>query len=117
MNIDAIVRLVLMLGIPSFMMWREYKKMSVVERNEVKTDFTSKRFIFTGGLVALSWVLMLLEPIFEMTWMKTVGTALISIGVLAGIVLIWLNARSKRKAVLKFFYLLIVFSIFLWANY
>ncbi|MFB6800387.1 hypothetical protein [Peribacillus butanolivorans] len=117
MNIDAIVRLVLMLGIPAFMMWREYKKMSEEERNEVKTDFTSKRFIFTGGLMALSWVLLLLEPIFEMIWMKTVGIALISIGVLVGIVLIWLNAPSKRKAVLKIIPLLILFSIFLWANY
>ncbi|MED3986620.1 hypothetical protein P4646_21595 [Peribacillus simplex] len=90
--------------------------MSEEERNEVKTDFTSKRFIFTGGLVALR-VLLLLEPIFEMTWMKTVGTALISIGVLVGIVLIWLNAPSKRKEVLKIIPLLILFSIFLWANY
>ncbi|CAH0285325.1 hypothetical protein SRABI84_04031 [Peribacillus simplex] len=98
------------------MMWRGYKKMSEEERNEVKTDFTSKRFIFTGGLVALR-VLLLLEPIFEMTWMKTVGTALISIGVLVGIVLIWLNAPSKRKEVLKIIPLLILFSIFLWANY
>lgn len=105
-----------MLGIPAFMMWRGYKKMSEEERNEVKTDFTSKRFIFTGGLVALR-VLLLLEPIFEMTWMKTVGTALISIGVLVGIVLIWLNAPSKRKEVLKIIPLLILFSIFLWANY
>lgn len=35
MNIDAIVRLVLMLGIPAFMMWRGYKKMSEEERNDL----------------------------------------------------------------------------------
>ncbi|MDF9759819.1 preprotein translocase subunit YajC [Peribacillus simplex] len=49
MNIDAIVRLVLMVGIPAFMMWREYKKMAEEERNDVKTTFTSKRFISTIG--------------------------------------------------------------------
>ncbi|MCK1981384.1 MULTISPECIES: hypothetical protein [Peribacillus] len=117
MNKDAIVQLVLMLGIPAFMMCREYKKMSEEERNEVRTDFTSKRFIFSVGLVALSWVVLLLEPIFEMTWMKTVGIALISIGGLVGIVLIWLNASLKRKAVPKIIYLLILFSILFWVNY
>ncbi|KRF51224.1 hypothetical protein ASG99_12880 [Bacillus sp. Soil768D1] len=117
MHIDAIVRLVLMIGIPAFMMWWEYKKMSEEERNDVKTEFTSKRFIFTGGLMVLSWVLLLLEPIFEMTWMKVISGVLFSIGMIVSSVFIWLNASSKWKAVLKIIPLLILFSIFLWANY
>ncbi|MGE7183983.1 hypothetical protein ACQKKK_08220 [Peribacillus sp. NPDC006672] len=117
MNIDAIVRFVLMIGIPAFMMWRGYKKMSEEERNDVKTDFTSKRFIFTIGLFALGWVFLLLEPIFEMTWLETIGVVLLSIGIMVSIVLTWLDAPSKRKAVLKTITFLILFSIFLWANY
>ncbi|MDV7766813.1 hypothetical protein [Peribacillus sp. CSMR9] len=116
MNIDAIVRLVLMLGIPAFMMWREYKKMSEEERNDVKTYFTSKRFISTIGLVTLGWVFFLLGPIFEMTWMETIGVALLSIGIMLGIVLTWLDVSSKWRAVLKTITLLIAFSILLWTN-
>ncbi|MBT2666859.1 hypothetical protein J7J00_15270 [Bacillus sp. ISL-4] len=117
MNIDAIVRFVLMIGIPAFMMWRCYKKMSEEEQNDVKTDFTSKRFISTIGLMALGWVFFLLEPIFEMTWMETIGVVLLSIVIMVSIVLTWLNAPSKRKAVLKTIPLLIAFSILLWVNY
>ncbi|MGE7758586.1 hypothetical protein [Peribacillus sp. NPDC097895] len=117
MNIDAIVRLFLMIGIPAFMMWRAYKKMSEEEQNDVKTDFTSKRFISTIGSVALSLLFFLLEPIFEMTWLKTIGVVLLSIGIMVSIVLTWLDAPSKRKAVLKIITLLIAFSIILWANY
>ncbi|MGG0287296.1 hypothetical protein ABEY41_19755 [Peribacillus butanolivorans] len=91
--------------------------MSEEERNDVKTDFTSKRFIATNGLVALSLVFLLLEPIFEITWMKTIGAILLSIGMMVGIVLIWFNASSKRNAVLKTITLLIALSIFFWANY
>ncbi|WP_339200701.1 hypothetical protein [Peribacillus sp. FSL P2-0133] len=117
MNIDAIVRLVLMLGIPAFMMWRGYKKMSEEEQNDVKTDFTSKHFISTIGLVALSLLFFLLEPIFEMTWMKMIGAVFLSIGIMVSIVLTWVDAPSKRKAVLKIITLLIALSIMLWANY
>ncbi|WP_350299991.1 hypothetical protein [Peribacillus frigoritolerans] len=115
MNIDAIVQLVLMLGIPAFMMWRGYKKMSEEERNDVKTDFTSKRFIFTGGLVALSWVLLLVEPIFEATWMKVISGVLFSIGMIVSSVFIWLNASSKWKAVLGIISSIIALAIFFWA--
>lgn len=116
MNIDAIVRLVLMLGIPAFMMWREYKKMSEEERNDVKTTFTSKRFISTYGLVALGWVFLLVEPIFEIAWMKVISGVLFSIGIMVGIVLTWLDVSSKWKAMLKTITLLIAFSILLWTN-
>ncbi|RRN73927.1 hypothetical protein EI200_04405 [Peribacillus simplex] len=113
MNIDAIVRFVLMIGIPAFMMWRGYKKMSEEERNDVKTAFTSKRFISTIGLVVLGWVFFLLEPIFEMTWMETIGVVLLSIGIMVSIVLTWLDTTSKWKKTIT---LLIAFSILLWTN-
>ncbi|MES1041811.1 hypothetical protein [Peribacillus simplex] len=67
MSKDAIVQLVLMLGIPAFMMCREYKKMSEEEQNDLKTDVTSKQFIATYGLVTLNLVFLLVEPIFEAT--------------------------------------------------
>ncbi|MGG4267803.1 hypothetical protein [Peribacillus simplex] len=115
MYINVIVQLVLMFVVPAFLMLRLYKKMSEEERNEVKTAFTSKHFIFTFGLVTIGCVLFLLEPIFEMTWMETIGVILLSIGIMADIVLTWLDAPSKRKAMLKTIILLIPFSIFLWA--
>ena len=115
MNIDAIVRLALILGIPAFMMWRGYKKMSEEERNDLKTDVTSKRFIATYGLVALSLVFLLVEPIFEMTWMKVISGVLFSIGMIVSSVFIWLNASSKWKAVLGIISSMIALAIFLWA--
>ncbi|CAH0292117.1 hypothetical protein [Peribacillus sp. Bi134] len=115
MNTDAIVRLVLMLGIPAFMMWREYKKMSKEERNEVKTDFTSKRFIATYGLVALSLIFLLVEPIFETTWVKVISAVLISFGMIVSSFFTWLNASSKCKAVLGIISSIIALAIFLWA--
>ncbi|MFE3976494.1 MULTISPECIES: hypothetical protein [unclassified Peribacillus] len=117
MNIDAIVRLVLMLGIPAFMMWREYKKMSEEERNDVKTTFTSKRFISTYGLVALGWVFLLVEPIFEIAWMKVISGVLFSIGMIVSSVFIWLNASPKWKAVLGIISSMIALAIFLWWIY
>ncbi len=56
MKIDAIVRLFLYIGIPFFM--------TEEEQNQAKVDFTSKRFIATYGLLALSLVFVLMEPIF-----------------------------------------------------
>ena len=40
------------------------KKISEEEQNQAKVDFTSKRFIATYGLLALSLVFVLMEPIF-----------------------------------------------------
>ncbi|MFR0656876.1 hypothetical protein SB719_20235, partial [Pantoea sp. SIMBA_079] len=74
--------------------------MSEEERNDVKTDFTSKRFISTYGLVALGCVFLLVEPIFEIAWMKVISGVLFSIGMIVSSVFIWLNASSKWKAVL-----------------
>ncbi|WP_258831879.1 hypothetical protein [Peribacillus frigoritolerans] len=114
MNIDAIVRLALFIGIPAFIMWRGYKKMSEAERNDLKTDVTSKRFIATYGLVALSLVFLLVEPIFEATWMKVISGVLFSIGMLVSSFFIWLNASSKWKAVLCIISSIIALAIFLW---
>ncbi|MGW6661588.1 hypothetical protein [Peribacillus sp. NPDC055009] len=114
MNIDAIVRLALFIGIPAFMMWRGYKKMSEAERNDLKTDVSSKRFTATYGLVALSLVFLLVEPIFEATWMKVISGVLFSIGMIVSSYFIWLNASSKWKAVLGIIYSIIALAIFLW---
>ncbi|MDF9759818.1 vacuolar-type H+-ATPase subunit I/STV1 [Peribacillus simplex] len=51
-----------------------------------------------------------------MTWMETIGVALLSIGIMVGIVLTWLDVSSKWKAMLKTITLLIAFSILLWTN-
>ncbi|WP_057913036.1 hypothetical protein [Peribacillus muralis] len=75
MKIVAIVQLVLFIGIPALMMWRSYKKMTEEERNDFRTDFASKRFAATYGLLALSFALLWLEPIFAITWLKT-GSAI-----------------------------------------
>ena len=116
MNIDAIVRLALFIGIPAFMMWRGYKKMSEGERKDLKTDVTSKRFIATYGLIALSLVFLLVEPIFEATWMKVISGVLFSIGMIVSSVFIWLNASSKWKAVLGIISSIIALAIFLWTT-
>ncbi|KWW21717.1 hypothetical protein AS888_04190 [Peribacillus simplex] len=114
MKIVAIVRLVLIIVIPAFMMRRSYKKMSKEERHDFMTEVASKRFAATYGLVALSFVFLLLHPIFEFTWLKTGSAVFFSIGMIVSCVFVWLYASSKWKAVLRIISALIAIVIFLW---
>ncbi|MGE6376004.1 hypothetical protein [Peribacillus muralis] len=114
MKIVAIVRFLLIIVIPAFMMWRSYKKMGEEERNDFMTEVTSKRFAATYGLVALSFIFISLHPIFEFAWLKTGSAMFFSIGMIVNCVFVWLYASSKWKAVLCIISALIGIVIFLW---
>ncbi|MBK3493940.1 hypothetical protein JFL43_03515 [Viridibacillus sp. YIM B01967] len=115
MNTDAIVRLLIFLVIPAFMMGRAYKKMSKEERNEVKGDFTSVRFLTSIGLIQLSLVFLLIEPFFKISLLKTISGVLFSIGIIVSIIRIWLKATSKSIALLRILLLVSALTVFFWA--
>ncbi|PJN89587.1 hypothetical protein CVN76_14410 [Bacillus sp. mrc49] len=78
------------------------------------TEVASKRFAATYGLVALSFVFLLLHPIFEFAWLKMESAVFFSIGMMMICAFVWLYASSKWKAVLPIISALIAIVIFLW---
>ncbi|MGE7623879.1 hypothetical protein ACQKMD_12690 [Viridibacillus sp. NPDC096237] len=115
MKIDAIIQLLLFTLIPTVMMRRAFKKMSEVERNQFKKELTKKSVLSTYGLIALSILILLIERIFDIVFLKIISGLLFSIGIVVHSIFTWLKVQSKIKALIGITLGIVGLIIYLWS--
>ena len=92
-NIDSLVTFLIMWGTPTIMMLIAYLKMSKEDKNDVKKDFSSARFIFTFGFLVTGYFLASLGNLLTLNALRLLGIPLMFI---AGI-FIAINMWKKNK--------------------
>ncbi|WP_110926290.1 hypothetical protein [Bacillus massiliglaciei] len=106
-NIDSLVTFLIMWGTPTIMMLIAYLKMSKEDKNDVKKDFSSARFIFTFGFLATGYFLASLGNLLTLNVLRLLGIPLM---IIAGII-IAMNIWKKNKVRSVSIPLLILFLI------
>lgn len=108
LDIDLMVTFLIIWGIPTFMVVREYLKMGKEDRKGAIDDFKTPGFIFTIVFVVVGAFLANLGNMLTVHIIKLVGIVLLAIGGIVLCVDTWRKNKLKGTLIL----LLISVSIF-----
>src|SRR5699024_8089933 len=109
-DVDSEVSLLILWGIPVFMVTREYLRMSKEDRQSAKSDFKTPNFIFTIEFLIAGAFLISMGHTLTIQIIKIVGIVLLFIGGIVKSASIW---RKKNKLKSIIILALILLSIYL----
>ncbi|MBX0314688.1 hypothetical protein [Planococcus glaciei] len=111
MNIDTdgLVTVIIMWGTPLVMMSWAYWKMSAEDKADVRSDFSSWRFISTIGFISAGTFLMQVASLFGIDIFKISGISLLVLGGIFNTFNQWKDSKMKSMVVIA----LLSFVIFI----
>ncbi|QKX50082.1 hypothetical protein HF394_05485 [Planococcus glaciei] len=111
MNIDTdrLVTFIIMWGTPLVMMSWAYWKMSAEDKEDVRSDFSSWRFISTIGFISAGTFLMHVASLLSIDIIKISGISLLVLGGLFNTINQWKDSKKKSILVIA----LLSFAIFI----
>lgn len=108
-NTDALVYFLVGWGIPLVVVGRAYWKMSAEDKEDVRSDFSSWRFISTFGFILSGIFLLHAESVIGVGILKIIGIGLVVLGSIFNTFHQWKDEKVKSILVLA----LLSFAIFL----
>jgi hypothetical protein len=108
---DSIITILLIWGIPVFMVVRAFLKMSLAEREEALTDFKSFRLISTIGLMSLGAFLAHVGMVFSLDIVEMAGMVSLVIGCLISAVDLWKSNRGRSALMLVITFVVLAFMV------
>lgn len=97
-DIDSLIHFLLMWGTPAIMMLIAYLKMSKDDRDDVKKDFKTAKFILTIGFLVIGYFLASLGNLVALNILKLLGIPLMIIAAITIAMDMW--NKSKVKSIL-----------------
>ncbi|MFJ7973764.1 hypothetical protein [Psychrobacillus sp. NPDC096389] len=98
MDTDPLIPLILIWGIPVFMVVRSYLKMNTDDKKSAINDFRSSRFILTIGFIVMGAFLAHLGTLFSISIMELLGIGLFALGGFLSAIDMW--NKNKIKSVI-----------------
>ncbi|KOF10202.1 hypothetical protein AC739_10660 [Planococcus glaciei] len=98
LNTDALVYFLVGWGIPLVVVGRAYWKMSAEDKADVRSDFSSWRFISTIGFISAGTFLMHVASLLGIDVIKISGISLLVLGGIFNTFNQWKD--SKKKSIL-----------------
>lgn len=108
---DSLVTFLIAFGIPVAIMARAYFKMNETDRQSVKSDFTSPKFLVSMGSFALGAFLIEFSDTFSVPMIKTMGLVLLIIGGIGSSIVTWKVSKIRSLLLLGLFSLIVFFHI------
>ncbi|ANU27137.1 hypothetical protein [Planococcus versutus] len=108
---DSLVTFLIAFGIPITMMAWAYFKMNATDRQSVKSDFASPKFLLSMGSFAFGVFLIEFSDTFSISVLKTVGLVLLIVGGIGSSAVTWKTSKVRSLLLLALFSIMVYFHI------
>lgn len=98
--VEGFMYLLLLWGLPAFMVVRGYLKMDAEDKSSAMSDFKSPRFIFTFGFVLAGAFFAHAGLLFNMRTIQVAGFSLLMLGGILSVISIWKESKVRSVSIL-----------------
>ncbi|CAM3889785.1 hypothetical protein [Lederbergia lenta] len=113
MKTDSLILVLILWGMPTFIVVRGYLKMNTEDKKSAINDFRSRRFILTTGFINFGAFCAHLGFLFDISIVKIIGLLFFILGGIFIIVNIW---NERKISSLFMIILIVIFFVGVWKN-
>jgi hypothetical protein len=106
---DSLVTVLILWGIPGFMVVRAYLKMSRAEKNEALSDFRKPQFIFTIGFMVTGAFAAHVGRLISIPKVGTIGIMLLFTGLVVSAIQTWKFSKRSSAFIISIALVLVIF--------